>query len=71
MLEHNYSITTQKNQIDIDLQYANDISKITSNYSSIQKLHDELPTTLIKRNLQINTTKTENFHISRRNCDHL
>ena len=71
MLVHNYSITTQKNQIDIDLQYADDISKITSNYSSIQKLHYELPTTLIKRDLQINTTKTENFHISRKNCDHL
>ena len=63
------AITTQKHQIDIDLQYADDISKITSNYSSIQQLHNELPTKLQKRGLQINLSKTENFQISRKNCD--
>ena len=34
--EHNYCVITQKDQIHIDMEYADDISKITSNHSSIE-----------------------------------
>ena len=33
--EHNHCIITRKDQIDIDVEYADDISKVTSNHSSM------------------------------------
>ena len=34
--EHKYCVITQKDQIDIDMEYVDDISKVTSNHSSME-----------------------------------
>ena len=68
--EHSYTIPTLVNHIDIDHEYADDISKITSNYSSIQYLKYHLPQQLQKRDLTINKTKTEEYIITqKKKCD--
>ena len=69
--EHNYPTITQINHIDIDQQYADDISKITSNYSAILKLKAELPQKLAKRGLLINESKTEEYTIRNKNSCNL
>ena len=68
--EHSYNIPTLVNHIDIDHEYADDISKITSNYSSVQFFKYHLPQQLQKRDLTINKTKTEEYIITqRKKCD--
>ena len=70
MHEHNYSQITQVKHIDIDQQYADDISKITSNYSAIEELKEKLPHQLAKRGLILNRDKTEEYTIrNNSNCD--
>ena len=69
--EHNYSTIKQINHIDIDQQYADDISKITSNYSAILKLKAELPQKLAKRGLLINESKTEEYTSRNKNSCNL
>ena len=69
--EHNYAIQTQVRHIDINQEYADDISKITSNYNAIQHLKQHLPATLSKRDLIINESKTEEYKITRKDkCGH-
>ena len=41
--DHNYCMVTQKDQIDIDKQYIDNISKLTSNYSSIESFKHPIP----------------------------
>ena len=48
---------------------ADDINVITSNPDKIKKLKKTLPTILAARNLTINISKTEEYKISRINCD--
>ena len=67
--EHNYNKQEQINHININLEYADDISEITSNPEQIIQLKEKLPSQLAKRNLTINTSKTEEHKISRTNCD--
>ena len=68
IIEHNYHQQTH-NHIDINLEYADDISKITSNKETVTRVKKDLPIKLAKRDLTINETKTENYIISRQNCD--
>ena len=63
--DHNYAIITQIRQIDIDMQYADDISKITSDYNSIQHFKKIVPEKLKTRDLKINQEKTEEYTISK------
>ena len=62
--EHNYS-TSIKNKFDINQEYADDISILITNPNTIAFNKKYLPTILAKRNLQINTSKTEEFEIKR------
>ena len=70
IIEHNYHQQTD-NHIDINLEYADDISKITSNKETLTRVKKDLPIKLAKRDLTINETKTENYIISRQNCDNV
>ena len=65
--EHNYCAITQKDQIDIDIEYANDISKITSNHSSMENLKHNTPEILKPRDLNVNHDKTEQYIINKTN----
>ena len=67
--EHNYSMKPTQKHIYINQEYADDISEITSNADKIKYLKMTLPQLLAKRNLIINETKTEEYKISRVNCD--
>ena len=49
-LDHNYS-KQQNNSINIDQEYADDISVITTNINTINYKKNSLPTILEKRNL--------------------
>ena len=64
-----YPIIPPNCQIDIDLQYADDIRKILTGISAIAKMKDERPVKLAQRGLKINESKTEEYTIKRANCD--
>ena len=63
--EHGYAIDTQQGSV-IELQYADDISWITSNSPHLlHQIKAEIPPKLQARNLTINPTKTEEYEIKR------
>ena len=68
-IQSDYPIVSPNHQIDIDQQYADDISKISTSISAIGKMKDELPTKLGQRGLKINESKTKECTIKRANCD--
>ena len=51
------------------MEYADDISEITSNREMILQQKQNLPIKLEKWDLTINDNKTENYEIRRVNCD--
>ena len=61
----NNSVINQSLQIEIGIQYADNISKILSNYS--QKFKQDASTMLKKWDLHINKGTTEEFTINRYN----
>ena len=67
--EHNYSKPNHIKHININQEYADDISEITSNPARIEYIKSTLPSKLQERNLKINISKTEEYKISRKNCD--
>ena len=50
-------------------RYADDISKISTSISAIEKMKDKLPVKLAQQGLKINEAKTEEYTIKRANCD--
>ena len=68
-MQSNYPIVSPSYQIDIDQQYADDTSKISTTVSAIEKMKDELPVKLAQRRLKINESKAEEYSIKRANCD--
>ena len=52
-------MVTQKDQIDINIEYADVISKLTSNHSSIESFKHHIPEELESRDLMINKNKTK------------
>ena len=65
--EHNYCVITQKDQIGIDMEYADDISKVTSNHSSMENFKHITSGILKVRDLNVNHDKTEQYIINRTN----
>ena len=53
-MQSNYPIVPPNYQIDIDQQYVDDISKISTSISAIEKMKDELPVKLAQQGLKIN-----------------
>ena len=68
-IQSNYPIISPNYQIDIDQQYADDISKISASISTLEKMKDELPVKLAQRGLKKNESKTEEYTIKSANCD--
>ena len=58
-------INANPDQITLEQQYADDISKISTNEEDIQKTLQEYPDTLSNRGLIINHDKTEQYTISK------
>ena len=68
--ERNYAIIPQTKHLNLDMQYADDMCKVSTDYNSIQRFKDETPKLLTKRDITINESKTEEYKInknSRRN----
>ena len=65
--EHNYCVITQKDEIDIDMEYTDDISKVTSNHSSMENFKHNTSEILKPRDLNVNHDKTEQCIINRIN----
>ena len=61
--EYNYCVITQRDQIDIDMEYTDDISKVTSNHSSMENFKHNLSEMLKPRYLNVNNDKTEQYII--------
>ena len=59
IIQSDYPIVPQNYQIDIDEQYAHDISKKLISISVIKKIKYELSAKLAQRRLKINESKTE------------
>ena len=68
-MQSNYPIVSPNYQIDIDQQYADDIRKISTSISAIEKMKDEVPVKLVQQGLKINESKMEEYTIKRANCD--
>ena len=68
-MQSNYRMVPQNYLINIDQQYADDISKISTSITAIEKMKDELPIKLVQRGLKMNELKTEEYTIKRANCD--
>ena len=68
-MQSNYPIIPPNYQIDINQQYADDISKIFTSISAIEKMKDELPVKLAQRELNTNQSKEEECTIKRANYD--
>ena len=63
--DHDYCIVTQTEHLDLDMEYADDMTKLTSDYGGAQKYEHEAEVNLGKNGLKINNSKTERFTISR------
>ena len=59
LTEHNYHVIAQKDQIDTDMEYADDISKVTSNHSSMENFKHNTSEILKPRDLNVNHDETE------------
>ena len=51
------------------MQYADNICKVSTDYNSIQRFKDEIPTLLTKRDITINESKTEEYKINKNSRD--
>ena len=61
--DNNYCIITQKDQVDINMEYADGVSKVTSNHSSMENFKHN------NRDLDVNHDKTEQYIINRTNTE--
>ena len=59
LTEHNYYLCTQAGHINIDMEYADDMSKITSHYNNMRRYEYEKLKMLRKNGLQVNDEKTD------------
>ena len=63
--DHDYCKSTPKEHFQVDMQYADDISELNTNYLDIEHLKRHLPKKLKdKRDLNLNQKKTEEYKIS-------
>lgn len=53
LIDHNYATITQISYINLDIDYAEIVSKVSSNYNNIRNVKDEAPMVLLSRDLQI------------------
>ena len=67
--DHNYCVRTQVEHLNIDMEYADDITDITSDYRAACKYAIDAETDLGKNGLKINNSKTEKYVINRQTHD--
>ena len=62
-------IRNDTDELDINMEYADDITEITDDYSLIESIKRDLPGKLEKRNLHINVDKTEEYTVNKNTND--
>ena len=66
--EHNYAQPTQMQHFNIEMEYADDLSKLTSDYNNIRRCEHNVLENLGKKGLKVSKNKTtSNYIISRYN----
>ena len=65
--DHNYSRSNVKEKVEIDMQYADDLSWVNNSKEKIDKTKQEVTTKLVNFNLTINDSKTEQYTINNTN----
>ena len=65
--DHNYAQHNQVQHISIDMEYADDLSEISSDNNKMRRSELDKIAKLSDKGLQVNDTKTERFVISKRN----
>lgn len=63
LTKHSNAMITQMNLINMDIEYADNVSKVSSYYNNIRKLEDEALKKLLSRGCHVNNTKTEEYVI--------
>ena len=66
LIEHNYAQPMQIQHFDIEMEYVDDLSKLTSDHNDIRRYEHNVEENLGKKGLKVNKNKTENY-ISRQN----
>ena len=64
---HNYAQPTQIQHFNIEMEYADDLSKLTSDHNNIFRYEHNAEENLGKKGLKVSKNKTENYIISRQN----
>ena len=65
--DHNYAQHNQVQHISIDMEYADDLSEISSDNNKMRRSELDKIAKLSDKGLQVNDTKTERFVISKQN----
>ena len=68
-IEHAYATSTENVEVDIDMEYADDLTNATTSSILRELKKKETPGKLKKKNLTINSLKTEEFDVTRNGCD--
>ena len=66
LIEHNYAQPMQIQHFDIEMEYVDDLSKLTSDHNDIRRYEHNVEENLGKKGLKVNKNKTENY-INRQN----
>ena len=65
--DHNQAQPTQIQHFNIEIEYADDLSKLTSDHINIRRYKHNVEENLGKKVVKVNKNKTENYIISRQN----
>ena len=63
LIEHNYAQPMQIQHFDIEMEYVDDLSKLTSDHNDIRRYEHNVEENLGKKGLKVNKNKTENYII--------
>ena len=65
LTQHNYGQPTEFQHFNIEMEYADYLSKLTSDHNNIRRYEHNVGENLGKKGLKVNKNKTENYIISR------
>ena len=67
LTEHNYAQPTEIQHFNIEMEYADDLNKLTSDHNNIHRYEHNVEENLGKKGLKVNKNKTKYYIITRQN----
>ena len=67
LIEHNYAQPMQIQHFDIEMEYVDDLSKLTSDHNDIRRYEHNVEENLGKKGLKVNKNKAKYYIITRQN----